>query len=234
MTFSLSNAARDIKSDALKKTLLDAVKQENVNFSEIAESFYAGPAQTDADHLATLNDLIEMVDRLLEAGDWDDSLFLHNTVKPLKVLREQAQQTIDFIQYGNQQASNEVLSLATDMTMVYISLYQGQGDDLQRWEMQLRSLPRYILGRPIYETEEGVQKLIRLKTVKTCEAYVKVAIAKSATQQDGLVLKRTDRHGTALVNLMPGAVKTQNILEFVCQGKRYYWREGKLSLYEDK
>ena len=230
MTFSLSNAARNIKSDDLKQHLLQAVAQGNFDFSEIAEKFYGNFQQTDNDYIEILHNLIELADRVLKSGNWDDSLFLNNTVKPLKALREQVQQTIDFIQYGNQQASNDDLVLDDETTTVFISLFQSQGDDLQRWEMQLRSLPRYILGRPIYATEQSVEKLIRLKVVKTPEAYAKVAVEKSLMQADGLSLKRTDRHGSELVNLMPGAVRTQNILEFVHQGKRYYWRDGTLVL----
>ncbi len=232
MTFSLSNAARDIKSDALKQQLLDAVKQENFNFSEIAEKFYGSFQQTDADYIEILRSLIDLADRVLEKGDEEDSLFLRNTVKPLKTFRAEAQQTIDFIQYGNQQADNDSVVLGNTATAVYISLFQSQGDDLQRWEMQLRALPRYILGRPAYAAEEHVQKLIRLKAVKVPEAYAKVAVEKKLLQADGISLKRMDRHGSELVNLMPGAVKTQNILEFVHLAKRYYWRDGKLILQE--
>ena len=233
MTFSLSNSARDLKSEALKQQLLDAVKQENFNFPEIAEKFYGEFQQTDADYIAILQNLIDLADRVLGKGDWEDSLFLRNTVKPLQALREQAQQTVDFIQYGNQQASNDQLALSDEATAIYISLFQSQGDDLQRWEMQLRSLPRYILGRPVYASEEFAQKLVRLKAIKTPEAYAKVAVEKSMLQDDGISLKRTDRHGSELINLIPGAVKTQNILEFVHQGKRYYWRDGKLILQDN-
>lgn len=228
MTFNLSGAVRNIKSDQLKNSLLDALRRENVSFSDIAQIFYAEQPETDVEYLEVLTKMQDLLSRILDQENWDESLFLHNAVKPLQQLRDEVQRVIDFVQQDGGVDTNEPSSLSYQQTCVFVSLYQGQGDDLGQWEMQLRSLSRYILGRPIYATEDGVKKLIRLKTVKTNEAYVKVAVNSSAIQQDNLLPQRFDRHGTELLTLMPGALKSKNIVAFVCQDGEYYWKDGRL------
>ena len=42
--------------------------------------------------MQALEDMIAAFDRVIAAGDWDSSLFLRNTVKPLEDMREEARQ----------------------------------------------------------------------------------------------------------------------------------------------
>lgn len=228
MEISLSDNARDIKSDELKQHLLNVVKQENFSYSDLAERFY-GDYQKDAEgYLKVMHDVIGIIDRVLNAGDWDSSLFLRNTVKPMKLLREQALEAIEFLNAAEDASLYQPAALEQDAVVIYVSLFQNQGDDLSKWALQLRSLSRYVLGRPIYANEEDVKKLIRVKVSRSSEAYVAVAIDKQFIQGGDVALKRTDRHGSALLNLAPGAIKTSNIREFVHMDKHYYFYDGKL------
>lgn len=230
MEISLSDNARDIKSDELKQHLLNVVKQENFSYSDLAEKFY-GDYQKDAEgYLEIMHEVIGIIDRVLEAGDWDSSLFLRNTVKPMKALREQAVEAIKFLDASADESLYQPEALEQNAVVIYVSLFQNQGDDLSKWALQLRSLSRYVLGRPIYADEADVKKLIRIKASRSCEAYVAVAIDKQFIQEGDMVLKRTDRHGSALLNLAPGAIKTSNIREFVHMDKHYYFYDGQLKL----
>ena len=99
---------------------------------------------------------------------------------------------------------------------------------MRKWELQLNSLRSYLLGRPVYEKEENVIKVIRQKLVQTSEAYVVMAIKKQDIQQFSYQAERIDRFGNSLLTLKDTAVKSKNIFEFVHQNQRYFFINGKL------
>ena len=164
---------------------------------------------------------------MLAAEDWDSSPFLKNTVKPLEEIKQSAEALVA-------QLSGDVNDTVASQTIesggqpVYIALFQAQGHDLKKWAMQLRSIDRYMLGRPIYTAEADVCKMIHQKVNQSCEAYAKVAVKPSAIQEQSLLPKREDRNGCTLLTLMPGTVTSDHIIEFVHVGKTYAFVDGKL------
>jgi len=229
MSLGFSADARvNLKSSALKQQLLQSVKNEKAKFTDIAKTFYQKKPRNTEDYLAFNDAIIAAIDDVLEAGDWDDSLFLKNTVKPLKQIKEEALQ----LQKAAKQASGEeaitLRELDDDEMLVYISVFQSEGHDIRKWELQLSSLQSHLLGRPVYRAEVDAQKVIRQKLVQISEAYVVVAIKKSDVQDFAYQAKRVDRHGNILLTLKEKAVKPENIFKFVHQGKVYYFLDGKL------
>lgn len=225
------------KNDELKRHLLACVDAEKVDLSQVAEKFYAQHT-TDTSEQKALDiseqktfcqAVIDSVDRVLEAGDWDSSLFLRNTAKPLKKLREQAEQLLKQIDHTQApEAAYRQKALADDDVRLYISLFQANGGDLKQWALQLRSIRSHLLGRPVYENEEDVQKIVRQKTNRLSEAYVAVVVKKTAVLSEPFRAPRLDRNGNTLVTLKDGAVSVDNIVEFVHGGKQYQFVRGAL------
>lgn len=216
------------QSEALKQHLIDCLKQEKIDFTEIAKAFYQQGQRAETDCLALTDQIIAAVDHILEAENWDESLFLRNALKPLKEIREQAIALKKEATMTVADQQTVLRDLEDDEMLVYISVFQSEGHNLRRWELQLNSLRSYLLGRPVYEKESDVVKVLRQKLVQTSEAFVVVAIRKSDVQTFAHQAERVDRYGNVLLTLKDTAVKPENIFEFVHQGKRYFFKEGKL------
>ncbi len=211
-----------------RKHLLNRFQAEKQRIITVIEKFYSQQARNEANAIQTLEEMIVAFDRVLTAGDWNGSLFLRNTVKPLQNMRAEAQ-------HLHEQLSGKVkteifvpATLAPDMMKVYISIFQHKAHSVKDWEPQLRSLSQYILGRPIYQEETAARQAIRVKPVQTADAYVCVAVPKIAIQTGDFYPLQMDKQGNALLQLVPGAVRSENILEFVYQDKRYFYKDGKL------
>ncbi len=223
------SARQDVKADELKQNLLDAVRHETKDFIKVADEFYQSGTQDDKSYIEFCQSVIAAIDRVLEAGDWNDSLFLRNTARPLKQLREKAQKLLDAAT-GESSESQEHAApeINDDQIKAYVSLFQSDGHNLRKWELQLRSIESYLVGRPVYEKEEDVYRVVRAKVATFSEAYAVVVVNKSAIRDDYYEAGRTDRNGNILVSIMPGAIKPEHIVEFVHQGKRYRFIEGQL------
>lgn len=215
-------------NDALKQQLIDCLKQEKADFMEIARNFYKQGERTTQQYLELTDAIISAVDHVLNAQDWEDSLFLRNTLKPLKEIREQA---IALKKEATMTVAEKQIALRTleeDEMLVYISIFQSEGHNLRKWELQLSSLRSHLLGRPVYEKEEDVVKVIRQKLVKISEAFVVVAVKKADIQSFAYQAERVDRFGNPLLTLKDTAVKSENIFEFVHQDQRYFFINHKL------
>jgi intracellular multiplication protein IcmQ len=220
----------NLRNELVRRHLLEKIISEKAHFLETAESFYQKDAHNNDSYLVFCEEIIETIDRILEASQGDEnSLFLRNTIKPLKRMREQALSLVDEISKQTPQSTAELPKISADMEIVYISIFQNDGLNLAKWELQLRSLPRYIIGRSVYQKEKYVQQLLRQKTLKkSCEAYVVIAVKKAALKSAANESPLLDGNGNPLTTLADGSVNTKNIVEFVHEGKRYHFLDGKL------
>ena len=219
----------ELKEYQIRKHLLGQLEAEKDNIVQSIEKFYSQQMRHEAGALETLAEMIAAFDRIIAAGDWDSSLFLRNTLKPLQAMREEALRLQAELSGNIKVETIAAPVLAPDMVKVYISIFQHKAHSFKDWEVQLRSLQQYILGRPVYQDERAAQQNIRAKLVQTSDAYVGVAVSKTAIQTEAFKSAQTDKHGNTLLQLVPGAVKTENILEFIYQDKRYYFNEGRLT-----
>ncbi len=212
----------------LKQQLINYLKQETVDFKEIAERFYQQEYHSEEDYLALTDAIINATDRVLNADHWEDSLFLRNALKPIKQLREQALLVKKEATVTLSDPSVTLRPLADNEQLVYISLFQSEGHDLRKWAIQLSTLSHHVLSRPVYEKEEDVVAVIRKKLIQVSEAFVIVAVKKQEVQPIALHSERVDRLGNVLLTLKDTAVKTENIFEFVHQQQRYFFVNGQL------
>lgn len=233
MTLGFPHTVRkDLKYEELKRRLIECINQESGKFLLAAENFNELGRREEKDYLALCNAIIAAVDHVLEGGNWDESLFLRNTIKPLKEIRDHA---IELRQHFDdvEGVKNSVIPEAGENCVkLYVSLYQANGHDMKKWANQLSSLGSYMIGRPVYRKEEDVIQVVRKKLSQTSEAYVIVAVDKSKIISEEYAKPRKDKLGNELVNLVPDAIDDQNILEFVHQGKRYYFSDHQLVLAE--
>lgn len=222
------------KAYELKKKLLDCLQQEQKQFSDIAQAFFEKEKLSETDRTALLKTIVEAVDHVLAAGDWNSSLFLRNVVKPLKQIQSEAKETLHLHAENHDHAAYFNVSLSLDEIMVFVLLFQSDGYNINKWAMQLRSLERYVVGRPVYQLEADVEKRIRLRAGSANEAYVGVAILKSEILTSAASSLQKDPYGHVLLLLKETAIKKGRILFFVHQGIHYRFIDGQLIKIESR
>ena len=216
------------KGQELKLKLLECLRQENRELMRIAKEYFEKPNKSESDAIHMLEAVIESSDHILTAGDWDSSLFLRNQVKSVKAIKAEAEAELQKkLQSGEKENVQEV-ALEDDEMPVYISLFQSDGYNVEKWAVQLRALKRYVVGRPIYEDEAHVQARIRLRAAAANEGYVIVGVKKADIKQDPFAPVMKDQYQHPLLNLKDTAVQNGKIVAFVHQNKRYIFHEGEL------
>ena len=111
--------------------------------------------------------LVNDLDKLLETGNWEESLFLRAMSKNISAIREEAQELKEKLADDNDTIATQKpapYQLKGDYIKVYISLYQADGGNLSLWQNMLKSLAKYCVSRPIYANEEHIQALIQSKS----------------------------------------------------------------------
>ncbi len=224
-----SNRHFDLKNQVLKRRLLETINAEKSQFSQYAEVFYAKNYRSDDDLKQLCEKIVYTVDRVLSAEEWEASLFLRSVIRPLKKIHAQAIALLKSIDQRGE-ISQFTPRLLENGTTIYVSLYQSNGHDIRRWEQILTNISTHMVGRPIYQSQQDVEKIIRIKLLQTSEAYAVVNIdpKKIISLEGRRPLK--DRLGSQLISLLPGAVQSSNILEFVHLGKNYHFHEDQLIL----
>ncbi len=212
----------------IREKLLKQLEKEKPKIVAAIEQFYLQPRRTDEESLKALSEVIIALDSVIDQGDWDSSLFLRNSVKQLKKMRDDAWKLSMQLQGKTQKEKVEPPKLGPGMILIYISIFQNKAHNYKDWEQQLSSLPQYVLGRPIYRDEKAVQQSIRTKLMQNADAYICVGVAENVIQSEEYHPTGRDKWGNSLLQLIPGAVRTENILEFVYMDKRYYFINGKL------
>lgn len=223
-----SGLTSDFKGQDLKKKLLECLDKEARQFSEMARTYFAKENLSKEDKTGLLNAVIATVDHVLEGGDWDSSLFLRNTIKPLTAIKAEAQAELDRLQIKANEKFITIKPAGENEIEVYISLFQSDGYNIGKWAVQLRSLDRYIVGRPIYKNEADVEKRIRLRNALGNEAYVAVIVNKADIQSDAAATSLKDQFDHPLLLLKEIALKKGRINTFVHQGIRYHFVDGQL------
>lgn len=169
---------------------------------------------------------LNSIERILQVSESEGSLFLRNTIKPIRSWYEQLLKLENVILKENKLVV-VVPPIPENMIPVYISLFQAEGLNLAKWSMQVRSLAAYVQGRPIYSDQDQVLKLIRSKIDDSYDAYVVVAVKPEKIINSA---SRLDKQGNQLLTLQDHAIESKNIIEFVHQGKHYCFIENQLIL----
>lgn len=214
------------RGQELKKKLLQCLQDSNKQLSEAAQFFLDKSNQNEAEKIALLQAVIRASDHVLQSGDWQSSLFLKNTVKTVEKIKQEAEMELARHYEHARSSVIQAAELGEDEVEVYISLFQSDGHNMEKWAVQLRSLERYVVGRPVYQQADDIEKRIRLRNAAANEAYVIVNVKKMDIQSGPLQLK--DQYGHVLLQLKDSALKRGKIIGFVHQGKRYHFSDGKL------
>lgn len=227
MSFILDTSARKQTTGLeARESLLEVVKAEKDQFRSVLNEFYEQPKRSTESYYQTNEKVIDTIDRIMAAGDWEDSLFLKNTVKPLRLLRAEALEIRAKLKAEEEVRQGKRRALKENQVLVYVQLYQAGEVNINKWALVLRNLSRSVQGRPVYAEEALVNQSIRAKQNPMHQAYAVIAVAQSAVMLDQQT--QEDRTGIPLVAMKEAAVQNQNILELVYLNQRYAYTKGQL------
>lgn len=172
-------------------------------------------------------DLIQALNKLLDAGDWDTTLFLKANKKRLLDLRGRAEAVLEQIAVQKATQKIKTREAPPGCKMVYVSLFQAESTNLVKWQNIIKTLEKYSASRPVYLEEEHVRALIRNKADPTKEGYVVTYVREKDIVKPYLGKKIQDRYGHELITLREFAIHLDDIVEFVHANKRYQYSSEK-------
>lgn len=186
--------------------------------------------QGDDNNLLEFNrQLVDDLDELLSKEEWEKSLMLKATYKRLKNLREQAQALLEEHEYAQQPQQQSKEQLNEDETYIYIFLFQATGRNMSKWEDMIRTIPKYLLSRPVYAEEKAVRDRIKDRGDRKEEGYVKAKVKKDHIVSSYAGRAEEDHLGNELVTIRESSISLDSIVEFVhANSKRYKFVDGKL------
>lgn len=176
--------------------------------------------------------IVEILHNLLETGNWEASLFLRTAHKRLQAFYDQALALEKQFEKEVSESHDQVhkMKMQQGYVKVYVSIYQSDPYNLIKWENTLKSIKEYSINRPIYRSEEYIEEMIRSKHGSPNEAYVVIYIPGTDIIPAYAGKLIADRWGHELLTLRDNSLRPENIAEFVHQGRRYIFSEGKLLL----
>ena len=224
-----SGLTADSKGQELKQKLIECLDKESREFSATVRTYFTKGILSKEDKTGLLRSIITAIDHVMEGGDWSSSLFLKNTLKPLAAIKAEAEAEIAKLEAKADSKIAPVAPPAEHEVEVYISLFQSEGYNINKWAMQLRSLDRYTVGRPIYQNAADIEKRVRLRAANGNEAHVAVIIRKADMQAaDPFSPPLKDQFGHPLLQIKDVALRNGRITAFFHQGVRYLFVDGQL------
>lgn len=173
--------------------------------------------------VGVVKEVKKILDEGIQEGPWQANLYLKGIKKKLEELRDQFEADIGLDQLNREGCNGNDLpgQSLNNTTEIYISLYQSQGSNIQKWQEVIASLVRYSMGRPIYKDEEDVRAATHLTDRNPNNAYVVLKVTNDAILADSQEQPRVDREGRKLLMLKEGAITLHNIVRLVHASGHY-------------
>lgn len=204
------------------KLLTDKAAQLRQITNNFEDGFY-NATQTSKQLLALVETTKSEEHKMMSAFGMKDkvtfvSTQLENMVEKLKLMFKSI--------YANSeeksQSSRDII--AQDERLVYVYLFNVQGQSLRSWRAQLAPgvFKECGVHRPVYSDPSHIENVILRKSDKTQHAYVAVKVKKSDVQEGAV----KDELGYPLVRLKYGVLSSENIISLTTSESQYQFGCG--------
>lgn len=176
------------------------------------------------------DEILKILDDLVALGGWESSAFLRVIGKKLQAIRDDFSSRALVCRPEKSKITSHLanrVAIRSGQQEVFIALYTSDGGNIQAWERIVVNLPKQMISRPIYASEEDVNQAIRAKENKNNEAYVSMYV----NQTDLLSMgdkTPLDKLGKPLVTLKDKSLNLANINRFVHVSGIYHYIHGRL------
>jgi len=176
----------------------------------------------------TAKQLRQIIDNILNAGNWDNSIFLKQAATKLRNLLLEADRLgkIFALQQTTTTKENSISrtiksEIPLGFTQVYVLLYQIDGNNLGAWYENIKSLVGYSANKSTYKNKDHIEEFIRSKSNNiTHSGYVVVNV--KSNDFYNIEAPKLDIYNHELLVLKENAIKLENIIEFVLANKQHY------------
>jgi len=176
------------------------------------------------------DEILKILDDLVALGGWESSAFLRVIGKKLQTIRDNfSSRTLNYNPQKSKITSNLAnrVAIRSGQQEVFIALYSSDGGNLQSWERIVINLPKQMISRPIYASEEDVTQAIRAKENKINEAYVSIYVSQTDVLPMGDKTP-ADKLGKPLLTLKDKSISLTNINRFMHISGVYGYAHGRL------
>jgi len=172
--------------------------------------------------------LREIINNILNTGDWESSIFLKQAAVKLRNLLLEADRLCKnfALQQNTTTKKNNVTKtieseIPFDYVQVYVLLYQMDGNNLDAWYENIKSLVNYSANKSIYKNKNHIEEFIRSKGNNiTHSGYIVVNVKNN--DFNNTEAPSLDIYSHELLILKEDAIKLENIVEFVLANKQHY------------
>ena len=168
----------------------------------------------------------EIIENVLAAGNWENSIFLKASGTKLQKLRNEAERLFLLGEESKNvkavaNKNIEIRTVPPGHSQVFILLYQVDGTNLQGWYRNIKTLTDYSVTRPAYKNENHAKEAINAKSSgveRNGYAVVNVKDESFYSAEQPPV----DALGHQLFVLKENSINLENIVEFVHANKKHY------------
>lgn len=151
--------------------------------------------------------------------------FIHDRLKSLQL---NAEETLASFEKKIKKTDN---TLQADETLVYIYLYNAQGQQLSTWQKMVTPAVfyEYSVNRPIYESKADIDAFIRTKANKMHHGYLTIIVPKADILPPDADNIAKDTIGQALIRVREGSLQASKMLTFTHNNQDFHLdEEGRL------
>ena len=116
-----------------RQHIISVLDQENERVSAALQDLYACEGENTAASIVYCQRILASVDNVEAAGDWESSLFLRNVVKPIREVADKAKAMLQELQAEPLSVETVKQAIADHQQLIYVALYNAQGDQLAHW-----------------------------------------------------------------------------------------------------
>lgn len=163
--------------------------------------------------------VLDVLKKAIKEPFWEESKFLKANKEELIKLQDQFNQRLELEQgyLSNLGVTNakKAVDLHTGQMKVYVSIYNTEGNNLEKWAKIILSLIGSVVTRSVYRVEDDVKNFIRSKPIPAKEGYLVVYLGNGAILEPPDNRPPLDRDGHELLLIKDGSIIRDNVLEFV-------------------
>ncbi len=172
---------------------------------------------------------------LLKDDAWDKSFLLKKQKDKLSSLLLDYENALQDLKTSSMEVGGRPkITLAepdAGHSLIYIALYQANGNDIMRWQVSMHAIESCSFGRPIYESEDAVKQLIAANGAKDTDGYVEVVVPEESIIRSSPGRIMEDKLNQPIVNIKPGILSPERIRAFMHHNDtKYFYQNGKLLL----
>jgi len=177
-------------------------------------------------------ELIRALDEAIAKGHWEGGLFFQAAGKKLRDLSEKLKKELNFEdeKHPSPVEMMDYVKQKSGLVEVYIAVYCAEGSSILRWEAVLGTLPKQVVGRPIYKREKDIKDIIAAKENPINDGYIIAYITEMDILKPSFREKVSlDRFGHELIRLKDNTLKLENITKLIHLSGEYAYKNGKLT-----